>query len=110
MNTWDIFIENMKQYRKFFGISQEKLANLSGLDVSYVGRIERKVVCPTLSTINKIAKAFKVDTSLMFVKDSVMCLDDYALLVNKKGNLSIEPINCNDVDEHIKKILDSLIR
>lgn len=53
----------LKSVRAQRGWSQEKLAELAGLDRSYVGQIERAVVSPSLSTLEKLAEAFDLPAS-----------------------------------------------
>jgi transcriptional regulator with XRE-family HTH domain len=51
----------VRQRRIAAGISQEKLAERSGLHPTYVSMIERGVRNPTLDTAVKVAKALKVE-------------------------------------------------
>ncbi len=53
----------LKTMRAERGWSQEKLAELAGLDRSYVGQIERAVVSPTLATLEKLADALQTSAS-----------------------------------------------
>lgn len=53
----------LKRVRAQRGWSQEKLAEQAGLDRSYVGQIERAVVSPSLSTLEKLAAAFGLPAS-----------------------------------------------
>ena len=46
--------------------SQEKLAELAGLHVSYIGRIERGGQNVSLDNIRKLAHAFKVKPAVLF--------------------------------------------
>lgn len=48
---------NMKALRKERGWSQEALAGEAGLDRTYVSGIERKVKNPTVTVVERIAKA-----------------------------------------------------
>jgi len=54
------FGENVKRLRKEKKISQEQLADLAGIERSYMGTIERGQRNPTLLKVYKIAKALKV--------------------------------------------------
>jgi ribosome-binding protein aMBF1 (putative translation factor) len=55
-----IFGENVKQYRKKLGISQEGLAFKANLHRTYIGMIERAEKNITLLNIEKIAVALNV--------------------------------------------------
>lgn len=48
---------NMKSLRKARGWSQEVLADEAGLDRTYISGIERQVKNPTVTVIERIAKA-----------------------------------------------------
>ena len=48
---------NMKALRKGRGWSQEALAGEAGLDRTYISGIERKVKNPTITVVDRIAKA-----------------------------------------------------
>ena len=49
--------------RKQAGLSQEKLAELAGLDRTYISLLERGLRQPTLSTIFELAKALDTNPS-----------------------------------------------
>lgn len=53
----------VRSTRQALGWSQERLAELSGLDRSYVGEIERGTVSPTLATLEKLATALNMKLS-----------------------------------------------
>lgn len=54
------FAHRVRQRRVELGLSQEKLAELSGLDRTYISGIERGVRNPTLSTAERVAQALGV--------------------------------------------------
>ena len=58
-----IFASNVRKERQKLGISQEKLAELSGLHRTYIGAVERCEKNITLISAQKIANAF--NTSLL---------------------------------------------
>lgn len=55
------FGRNVRRVRMELGVSIEALSNEVGLSYSYVGEIERGRRNPTLSVVERIAKALKVD-------------------------------------------------
>lgn len=59
----DKFPEVLKSLRKAKNLSQEKLAELSGLDRTYISLLERNLRQPTLQTIFKISVALDVRPS-----------------------------------------------
>lgn len=56
----------IKSQRKKHGISQEKLAELSGLNTSYIGQIERGDKNPSIETVYKIAKSLNISLASLF--------------------------------------------
>ena len=53
----------VKRLRETKGWSQERLAELSDLNRSYVGEIERGIVVPSLVTLKKLADALDLSGS-----------------------------------------------
>ncbi len=56
----------IKELRAARGITQEDLAELSGLSRQYIGDVERGVRNISLANIDKIARAFKITLSELF--------------------------------------------
>lgn len=55
--------ENIKKVREKLGKTQEELARKAEIHVSYLSRIERGVVNPSVEVLENIAKALKVKSS-----------------------------------------------
>lgn len=67
-----VFANNMRKRRKDLGYSQEKLGQLCNLHRTYIGGIEQYTRNPSLKNMEKIAKALRIDISLLnskFYKD-----------------------------------------
>jgi transcriptional regulator with XRE-family HTH domain len=56
---------NIRKYRLESKISQEKLAELSDLHPTFIGRLERGTVNVSLWSLEAIAKALKVKPSVL---------------------------------------------
>jgi XRE family transcriptional regulator, regulator of sulfur utilization len=56
---------NIKRLRKGAGLSQEALAADSGIDMRYLGGIERGQENPSLGVLGRIAKQLKVHPSVL---------------------------------------------
>ena len=67
MSLKDVFKENVKYYRKHLKLTQESLAQLSGVSTNYIGEIERTGRKATLETIEKVANGLNIDPSLLLV-------------------------------------------
>lgn len=59
------FGKNVQEQRKVQQLSQEQLAELAGVHRTYIGMIERAEKNITLLNIEKIAKALKVNISVL---------------------------------------------
>lgn len=70
MNICQKFGLNVRKYRNQKGISQEKLAEISGLHRTYISAVERGVRSISLDNIEKIASALEIDTYKLFVFES----------------------------------------
>lgn len=69
MDIVKVFGTNVRRYRNEKGISQEKLATLSGLHRTYISDIERFQRSISLENIQRIADALDIDTFKLFVED-----------------------------------------
>lgn len=52
---------NLRLFRQDRGITQEDLADLTGLSSRYVGSIERARVSVSITVLGKLAHALKID-------------------------------------------------
>lgn len=62
------FGQRVRELRKERGYSQEHLADLAGLDRSYMGHIERGEKNITLLKIHQISDALKISVSDIFIE------------------------------------------
>ena len=60
--------QRIRNYRTSQGLSQEKLAELSGCHPTYIGQIERAEKNATIESIEKISSALNVPLSKLFEK------------------------------------------
>ncbi len=94
--------QRIRNYRLAKGLSQEKLAELSGCHPTYIGQIERGEKNATIESIEKIALALNVSLSKLF--EVLGCQDD---------GLRNIPLECyeflsaktKEEQEHIYRIL-----
>ena len=71
------FAEKLKELRKQSGLSQEKLAELSGLHRTYISSIEREQRNISIDNIAKIASALKIDPYLLLKKSIEQSEEEY---------------------------------
>ncbi len=66
----DIFYQKLgtriKHLREKAGLTQEKLAERSGISLDYMGKIEVNINKPGLKTILKLANALKIEPYKIF--------------------------------------------
>lgn len=66
MNIYKEMGRQMLAARKALGITQEKVAEFSGIETSFYGQIERGANVPSLATIAKIAKVLNLEIQDLF--------------------------------------------
>ena len=98
MDLQDVFISNLKRFRKEQHITQEKLAELCDTDTSYIGQIETKKRFPSLTFIEKISTAISVQPYLLFKP-----IENFE--INKSQDMKKELIETisNDISEILRK-------
>lgn len=62
--------QNIRVYRAAKGLSQEDLAEKSGIKRTYIGSIERGEIDPRLKTVSKIAAGLEIDAFKLLVPAS----------------------------------------
>lgn len=67
----------IKEQREKQGWTQSDLARIVGVSLSFIGMIESGGSNPSLKTLSKIAKAFKVDTNYFLEETPGVFFDDY---------------------------------
>jgi transcriptional regulator with XRE-family HTH domain len=70
MNIEKIFSKNLKIRRQKKKFSQEKLAELAGLDRTYISLVELNQRSPTLRVMGKLAKALACDVCALLKNES----------------------------------------
>jgi len=67
----ELFIVNLKAYRKEHKISQTQLANLCDSSTGYIGEIESGKRFPSVSMIERIAEALKIESWRLFSNEPI---------------------------------------
>ena len=100
--------KNIKKMRLDLNMSQEKLAEMSGLTKGYISKIEKSDTAPPLSTLSKIATALNVDITILTAEGDIdLCIVrkgegkkisnatlegyHYEALAHKKSGKNMEP-------------------
>jgi transcriptional regulator with XRE-family HTH domain len=61
INLYKKLSENIKKYRKEARLTQEKLAEIAGISLDFMGKIEANINKPSLKTVFKIAQALNIE-------------------------------------------------
>lgn len=70
MDARELLAWNMRRLRVERGLSQEKLALDSGIDRTYVSRLERRIENPSIAIVEKLALTLAVPIATMFAEPS----------------------------------------
>ena len=76
--------KNIKKIRLDLNMSQERLAEMSGLTKGYISKIEKSDTAPPLSTLSKIATALNVDITIL-TAEALELPGDIDLCIVRKG-------------------------
>lgn len=88
----DIFGKKIKSIRRARDITQEKLADLSGLSLQYIGEIERGRRNPSLTSIEQLSRALDLPMSELF------SLEEFRLSPDELKAILIRQIESADED------------
>ena len=77
--------KNMKKIRLESNMTQERIAELSGLTKGYISKIEKSDKAPPLSTLSKIANALDVDITILAAED-LETPEDVSLCIVRRGD------------------------
>jgi len=65
MTLREIFATNLRRFRTERDLTQEKLADLAGIDRTYVSALERQIYSASLDTIERLAEVLEVDATAL---------------------------------------------
>ncbi len=118
MRIQKILADNLRSYRKRAGLTQEQLAEKSGLHRTYIGGIEQQRINVSLKNIERIATALEIDPVLLMIRAEqdddgmprqiLLDKNEYALLSRRSEETVVTPINVSDSRLSLQ-ILTSLI-
>lgn len=119
MDIQKTFSANMKAFRKKAGLTQEELAERSGLHRTYIGGIEQRRINVSLKNVSKLAEALDVDPALLFLQDPETHIGkngkpdfaqgDWALCEWNDKGIVLHPIHEQEI-EFSQQILYMLIK
>ena len=104
MRLKDVFVQNLRKYRKDRKISQMALADLCNTSTSYIGQIEIGNRFPSVDMIERIAEALQIRPHLLFFVD----IEENPKEMLPNGNPSA--ISDAAKNELVKRLTDAIRR
>ena len=98
MSLRNVFIKNIKLYRKNAGFSQQELAEKCDIATNYLSEIERGQKFPSIEMIERISKELNVSAYLLFLDGQTAANSEY---MEKKRNNEF----CEKLETVISKML-----
>ena len=93
MDLSQLFIHNLKKWRKIMGLSQKRLAERCNTSHSYIRQLESGVGHPSFTFIGKLAAALKIEPYQLFYNETA-----------KSG----EPARAKHMESIEKKLLETV--
>ena len=84
MTIQELFIANLKTYRKLRHFSQTRLAELCDSSTGYIGEIESAKRFPSVNMIERIANALGIDSWYLFKNEPINSNNTTTLLPTQK--------------------------
>ena len=72
MTIQEIFIINLKAYRKLRSVSQTQLADLCSSSTGYIGEIESGKRFPSVKMIERLAQALEIESWHLFKNEPII--------------------------------------
>lgn len=98
----EIFVNNLKYYRKQKGISQEKLSYAVDRSIAYINQIENKDTWPQPEMVDKIAVALGIPSSALFEESG--CPENKKAQFEDKFGKSLEEELLSRIEKDVKDV------
>lgn len=82
--------QKIKSIRKSKNLTQEKLAEIVGVDFGYISKLEVGQNFPSILTLNKIADALETDISVFFNYYNLQEINIKEEIIAELNDLSVE--------------------
>ena len=98
--------KNIQKYRKLNKITQEKLAEIIGVEINSISSIETGKYFPSPENLVKIANALNTNISnLFYFKENCTC-EDYIEEINKNIELlANDKIKLESINNFVKQLI-----
>ena len=102
----DVFVNNLKFYRKQKGISQEKLSYAVDKSIAYINQIENRDSWPQPEMVDKIALALGISSSALF--DESGCPENKKELFKTSFGKSLENELLSRIEKDVRDVCSLL--
>jgi transcriptional regulator with XRE-family HTH domain len=102
MTIQDLFIINLKAYRKLRGISQTRLAELCNSSTGYIGEIECRKRFPSVGMIERLAAALGIESWHLFKNEPVNSSISYL-------SIKLAPTQKNEIAKRASAALSKIL-
>ena len=111
MKLQEIFIQNLKYYRKQNGMTQNDLTIALNKGYNYINGIEQGRSFPMPDTIEEIAKVLRIRAVQLFDENSspsTAILSDRSIFINELADKIYERMQ-SDMKKNLKTVIDDLL-
>lgn len=103
--------KRIKQIRKASKLTQDKIAEKTGLSVEYISRIERSVGQPSLRTLESLANALHVNVKDFFdFNGHIIFMDNKKEAVQKKEYLEVISTELKGMKVHELAVVYNVVK
>ena len=98
----EIFVNNLKFYRKQKGLSQEKLSYAVEKSIAYINQIENKDTWPQPEMVDKIAEVLEIPSSRLFEENASPA--NQKLKAEEKFGQTLETELIKRIEKDVKEV------
>ena len=109
MTLKQVFVQNLKEFRKKEGFSQMKLAECCNTTTSYIGHIETGLKFPSMDMIEKMAEILRIEPYLFFINRMKQDAGDSENVYPKLPVSMKNELN-NEIDLSVSKVIKEILR
>ena len=109
MTLKNIFIRNMKEFRKKEGLSQMKLAEHLNTSPTYIGEIEVGKKFPSMDMIEKIASVLRIKPYHFFIDRTEQNTDIYSENIYPKLPISMQKDIRNELNQSMNELIKEVL-
>jgi len=109
MTLKQVFVQNLKEFRKKEGFSQMKLAEYCDTTTSYIGHIETGLKFPSMDMIEKMAEILRIEPYQFFINRTNQSAINDNENIYPKLPLSMKNEINNEMDLIISKAIKEVL-